>query len=70
MVDRKTDTFDGFMAHLSSKLLGEHTWMADSKVTVTIVSSNGTEPLVFHYKVSEYKENFWVIPDKVVFEAE
>ena len=69
-VERKSDTFDGFMAHLSSKLMDEHTWMADSKVAVTIVSSNGTEPLVFHYKVSEYKENFWVIPDKVVFEAE
>ena len=69
-VDRKADTFDGFMAHLSSKLMSDHAWMADSKVTVTIVSSTGTEPLVFQYKVSEYKENFWIIPDKVVFELE
>lgn len=69
-VDRKADTFDGFMAHLSSKLMSDHAWMANSKVTVTIVSSTGTEPLVFQYKVSEYKENFWIIPDKVVFELE
>jgi len=69
-VDRKDGEFDTFVAHMSSKLMSDHTWMADSKVTVSIVSSNGTDPLVFNYKVSEYKENFWVIPDKVVFEAE
>lgn len=69
-VDRKADAFDGFTASLSSKLMSGHTWMADSKVTVSIVSSSGTEPLVYRYKVSEYKENFWVIPDKVVFETE
>jgi hypothetical protein len=66
-VERKGSTVADFMVHLSSKEFKSHTWTASSTVTVEIYNGTVHPPIVFEYKVSEYKDN-WIIPDKVVFE--
>lgn len=68
-VERKETSFDSFYAHVSSKQMKDYKWTADSKVTVTIINGNESEPVEFRFKVAEFKGN-WIFADKVVFEEE
>lgn len=68
-VERKGETIAEFYAHVTSKLMSDYTWTADSRVTVTVTNETIAEPISFRFKVSEYSDR-WVISDKVVFEAE
>lgn len=68
-VERKEDTIDSFYAHVSSKQMKDYGWTADSKVTVKIINGDEDNPIIFRFKVVEYKDN-WLIADKVVFEEE
>lgn len=68
-VERKETSFDSFYANVSSKQMKDYKWTADSKVTVTIINGNESEPVEFRFKVAEFKGN-WIFADKVVFEEE
>lgn len=68
-VAREGTEMDTFVAHVESKQMRDHAWRPDAQVTVTIDNGDEGIMLVFHFKVSEYKEGLWVLPDKVVFEA-
>lgn len=68
-VKRKGDTIDSFYANVSSEKMEDYGWTEDSKVTVRIINGDESNPIIFRYKVIEYKDK-WLIPDKVVFEAE
>jgi len=68
-VERKGETVAEFYAHITSKLMSDYPWTADSRVTVTVANDSIAEPISFHFVVSEYSDR-WVISDKVVFEAE
>lgn len=67
-VERKGDTVDTFCVHMSSKTMKDYKWSAEAKVTIEIVNE-GEEPVLFQFKVVEYKDN-WLFADKVVFEEE
>ncbi len=66
-VDRKEDDIESFNTYVSSKEMKNYTWTADSKITVQIFNGEEYEPIIFHYKVKEYKDT-WLFADKVVFE--
>ena len=65
-VTRDGDTIDTFIAVVASEMMGDYKWTADSKVTVEIYNGATYDPIVFKFKVIEYKDN-WLIADKVVF---
>lgn len=64
-VERGND-FDNFLSHVSSKSMDDYKWTANSKVTVKIINDDENDPLLFQFKVVEFKEN-WIFSDKVVF---
>lgn len=66
---REGDTIDSFKVTISSKLMQDYKWTKNSKVTVKIINSEKNNPLVFKFKVLEYKDK-WLIADKVVFGKE
>lgn len=68
-VVREGDTIDSFKVTISSKLMQDYKWTKNSKVTVKIINSEKNNPLVFKFKVLEYKDK-WLIADKVVFGKE
>lgn len=68
-VMREGDTIDTFKATITSKLMNDYGWTENSKVTVKIINADGDNPLVFKFKVVEFKDN-WLIADKVVFAEE
>lgn len=68
-VERKGTGIDEFYAHITSKLMNDYSWSADSRVTVTISNGSIAAPIRFRFKVSEYADR-WILDDKVVFEAE
>lgn len=68
-VMREGDTIDTFKATITSKLINDYGWTENSKVTVKIINADGDNPLVFKFKVVEFKDN-WLIADKVVFAEE
>lgn len=68
-VVRKGDTIDTFKTIISSKLMKDYDWTENSKVTVKITNGDNDNPLVFKFKVVEFKDN-WLIADKVVFAEE
>ena len=68
-VEREGDTIDTFRANISSKLMKDYEWTENSKVTVKIINGDKDNPLVFRFKVIEFKDN-WLIANKVVFGKE
>lgn len=68
-VERKDDTIDTFKATVSSKMMKDYSWTENSKVTIKIINGDNSDPLVFKFKVTEFKDN-WLIADKVVFAEE
>ena len=68
-VVRKGDTVDTFETSISSKLMRNYSWTENSSVTVKIINGDEERPLVFRFKVAEFKDN-WLIADKVVFTEE
>lgn len=70
-VDRnKSNDIENFKAVFSSKNIKNQDWLNVSEIIVLVCNGDSEmyEPLVFKFKISEYKENF-IISDKVVFEA-
>ena len=65
-VTRDGDTIDTFVAVVTSEMMGDYEWTADSMVTVEVYNGTSYDPIVFKFKVVEYKDN-WLIADKVVF---
>lgn len=65
-VTRDGEIVDTFIAVVTSEKMGDYEWTADSKVTVEINNGTSYDPIVFKFKVIEYKDN-WLIADKVVF---
>lgn len=68
-VKRKEDAIDSFFAHVSSEMMKDYGWTEDSRATVKIINEDVDNPIIFRYKVVEYKDN-WLFADKVVFEEE
>ena len=68
-VERKGTAIDTFEATITSKLMKDYSWTENSKVTVKIINADSNDPLLFKFKVVEFKEN-WLIADKVVFAEE
>ena len=68
-VVREGDTISTFKATITSKLMNDYGWTENSKVTVKIINADDDNPLVFKFKVVEFKDN-WLIADKVVFAEE
>lgn len=68
-VEREGDVVDTFKATISSKLMKDYSWTENSKVAVKIINGDKDNPLVFKFKVVEFKDN-WLIADKVVFAEE
>lgn len=68
-VVREGDTIGTFKATITSKLMNDYGWTENSKVTVKIINADDDNPLVFKFKVVEFKDN-WLIADKVVFAEE
>lgn len=68
-VERRDDTIDTFKATVSSKKMKDYSWTENSKVTIKIINGDNNDPLVFKFKVTEFKDN-WLIADKVVFAEE
>lgn len=68
-VKRKESTIDSFFAHVSSEQVKDYKWTENSKATVKIINEDIDNPIIFRYKVVEYKNN-WLFADKVVFEEE
>lgn len=68
-VERQGDTIDTFMATISSKMMKGYKWTENSKVEVSITNSEIGDPLVFRFKVAEYKD-YQLLEDKVEFEEE
>ena len=68
-VVREGDTIDTFKATVTSKLMNDYGWTENSKVTVKIINAGSDNPIVFKFKVVEFKDN-WLIADKVVFAEE
>lgn len=66
-VKREGATVDTFTAYYTSKSIDKFTWSSSCRVSVEIYNGNTYDPIIFKYKVTEYKDN-WVIADKVVFE--
>lgn len=65
-VVREGDTIGTFKATITSKLMNDYGWTENSKVTVKIINADDDNPLVFKFKVVEFKDN-WLIADKAVF---
>lgn len=65
-VNRDGDSVDTFVAVVTSEKMGDYEWTVDSKVTVEFYNGSNYDPIVFKFKVIEYKDN-WLIADKVVF---
>ena len=68
-VERKGTAIDTFEATITSKLMKDYSWTENSKVTVKIINADSNDPLLFKFKVVEFKDN-WLIADKVVFAEE
>lgn len=68
-VVRKEKEFDSFIAYVSSDALKDYDWTTNTKVSVSIYNGDNYNPIIFNFKVKEYKDN-WLIADKVVFEEE
>ena len=68
-VERKGTAIDTFEATITSKLMKDYSWTENSKVTVKIINADSDDPIVFKFKVVEFKDN-WLIADKVVFAEE
>lgn len=68
-VEREEQDFEAFVAYIHSEEMKDYTWTANSKVSLSIYNGDNYEPIVFKFKVKEYKDN-WLIADKVVFEEE
>ena len=68
-VVREGDTIGTFKATVTSKLMNDYGWTENSKVTVKIINADSDNPIVFKFKVVEFKDN-WLIADKVVFAEE
>ena len=68
-VEREKDTIESFYAYVSSDQMKDYEWTEDSKAIVKIINNDEDNPLIFRFKVAEYKAR-WPISDKVVFEKE
>lgn len=66
-VKRDGSTVDKFFAYLSSKSMKEYKWANDDSVKVEIVCGTNYRPIVYNFRVTEYKAN-WIFPDSVKFE--
>ena len=67
-VERKGDTIDTFVAHVSSKELKKHTWSEGEQITVRIKHADAYDETVsYEFFVSEYEKHWY--GDKVVFKA-
>ena len=66
---REGDTIDTFETIISSEMMDDYDWTENSKVTVKIINNNDDNPLIYEFKVIEFKDN-WLIDDKVVFAEE
>ncbi len=69
-VERDGDEIESFVAHISSEQMEDYKWTESSRVTVEISYGDNYDAITFNFKVKEYKVNWWLIPDKVVFEEE
>lgn len=65
-VERTGTSVDKFTVHLSSETIKKLKWAADTQITVEIHNGDYENPVIFNYKVSEYKDMF-LISDKVEF---
>ena len=65
-VERDGDTIDTFKAVFIGEKIEDYKWTQNSSVTVQIINEDESEPLIFRFKVAEYKEK-WLLADKVVF---
>ncbi len=65
-VERASDSLADFRAYVVSEALSDYAWTKDSEVTVRIMNVSEDAPLLFHFKVSEFKDRK-LIGDKVVF---
>lgn len=68
-VERETESFDSFVAYVSSEKMDEIEWSDNSRVTIKIINGDEENPLVFRYKVVGFEDK-WIISDTVVFEEE
>ena len=65
-VERDGDTIDTFKAVFRGEEIEDYKWTQNSRVTVQIINGDESDPLIFRFKVAEYKEK-WLLADKVVF---
>ena len=66
-VERTGDSVEAFKAEYMSEKMKKHKWSATAQITIEIINSNYCNPLVLHYKVQAYKDN-WIFADTVTFE--
>lgn len=65
-VERKGDTIDTFLAHVTSKTLKKHKWTANSKITIHIIYGDAYDRSIqLEFYVSEFAEHWY--GNKVVF---
>jgi len=65
-VERDGDTIDTFKAVFIGEEIEDYKWTQNSRVTVQIINGDESDPLIFRFKVAEYKEK-WLLANKVVF---
>ena len=65
-VERDGDTIDTFKAVFIGEEIEDYKWSQNSRVTVQIINGDESDPLIFRFKVAEYKEK-WLLANKVVF---
>ena len=69
-VKRPSGDFSEYIVRYRSEKIGEQKWSDDSTVKVEIFAEeNAQEPsTVVDFRISEYKERFWLLPDTIKFE--
>lgn len=66
-VKRDGDSLDLFTAYYSSSTIKKIDWAVGAEITVSIYNGESYEPIVFHFKVTECKNQF-PFGTKVIFE--
>ncbi len=66
-VKRDGSSVDKFFAHFSSKTMKDYKWANGDILKVEIICGTNYKPIVYNFRVSEYKAN-GIFPDSVKFE--
>lgn len=66
-VERNGKTVDKFEVTLKSEKAKKQEWSENTTVKLEIIDGENYESTVINYKVSNYKEGFLVLPDKIEF---